>query len=206
MPTDVTFETSRELLANPSPKRWTRSEYALLDSVLPEQDLELVAGELVNKMGKNRPHVNTLAIVAEWLALIFGVKYVTREAPIDVSPEDNPTSEPQPDAAVLNRPYRDFQNANPSPPDLLLVVEVSDSSLGFDLTTKAGLYSRARIAEYWVFDISKRRLIVHRDPAAGKYQSVIAYSDQESVAPLSALDHPLAVANAFPSNPEPLSR
>jgi Uma2 family endonuclease len=86
------------------------------------------------------------------------------------------------------------------------VVEISDSTAAFDLATKAELYARAGIFEYWVFDISKCRLIVHRDPTAGKYQSVIAYSDQESVAPLSAPDHPFAVANAFPSNPEPLSR
>ena len=76
---------------------------------------------------------------------------------------------------------------------------MSDSTISFDLTTKAALYARAPTSlEYWVFDISKRRLIVRRDPRDGKYQSVLAYSDQESVAPLSAPDHPFVVAGAFP--------
>jgi Uma2 family endonuclease len=183
--------------SEPPRKRWTRAEYALLDSVLPGQHLELVEGELISKMGKKRPHVSTLAIVAKWLSLIFGEEFITREAPIDVSPEDNPTSEPEPDVTVLNRPYGDFTNSNPAPSDVRLVVEVSDSTVSFDLTTKAGLYARAGISEYWVVDIAKRRLIVHRDPNAGKYQSVLAYSDQESIAPLSAPEHPFVVASAF---------
>jgi Uma2 family endonuclease len=78
-----------------------------------------------------------------------------------------------------------------------LLVEVSDSTLGFDLTRKAGLYARAEIVEYWVFDIAARRLIVHRDPIAGRYQSVLEYGEQEAVAPLAARDVAVQVRDAF---------
>jgi len=77
------------------------------------------------------------------------------------------------------------------------VVEVSDSSLGFDLTTKAALYARAGIVEYWVLDVAGRRLIVHRDPRAGRYISVAAYGEEESVAPLAALESLLRVGDLF---------
>jgi Uma2 family endonuclease len=182
--------------SEPPRKRWTRAEYALLDSVLPGQHLELVEGELISKMGKNRPHIVTLRVVFLWLVRVFGDPYVNPEASIDVAPEDNPTNEPEPDLIVLTRPDFEFLK-NPTPSDLRLVVEVSDSTVSFDLTTKAALYARAGIIEYWVFDISKRRLIVHREPRDGKYQSVLAYSDQESVAPLSAPDSLFPVATAF---------
>jgi Uma2 family endonuclease len=78
-----------------------------------------------------------------------------------------------------------------------LVVEISDSTLGFDLTTKAELYARAGIVEYWVVDVAARRLIVHRDPREGLYRAVTAYAEQESVAPLAAPHSALAVAEAF---------
>ena len=56
----------------------------------------------------------------------------------------------------------------------------------FDLTVKAGLYVRARILEYWVLDANERRLIVHRDPAAGEYQTITVYGEHESLSPLAA--------------------
>ncbi len=133
-----------------------------------QQHLELIEGELISKMGKKRPHANAIAVVHAWLLRVFGENFVNQEAPIDVAPEDNPTNEPEPDLIVLSKPSREFKD-NPQPSDLRLVVEISDSTLGFDLTTKAGLYARARIVEYWVVDIPGRRVIVHRDPQEGQY-------------------------------------
>jgi len=161
-----------------------------------QQHLELIEGELISKMGKKRPHANAIAVVHAWLLRVFGEKSVNQEAPIDVAPEDNPTNEPEPDLIVLTKPSREFKD-NPQPADLRLVVEISDSTLGFDLTTKARLYARARIVEYWVVDIPGQRIIVHRDPQAGKYQSIVAYAEQESVKPLASPDHEFRVAELF---------
>src|SRR5580658_7482611 len=173
--------------SGPSRKRWTRAECASLEAsgLLDQQHLELVEGELIDKMGKNRPHVNGLSLMYAWLLEVFGKRFVNPEAPIDVSPEDNPTNEPEPDIIVLNRDTSRFRSANPGPQDLLLVVEVADTTLRFDLATKAALYARADIVEYWVLDVSGRRLFVHRDPQAGKYTSILVYSEQESVTPLA---------------------
>jgi Uma2 family endonuclease len=169
--------------------------------VWDQQNLELVEGELIGKMGKKRPHTNALISVLAWLIRVFGEQYVNPETPIDVAPEDNPTSEPQPDLVVLAKPSREFGSANPQPGDLRLVVEISDSSLGFDLTKKAGLYARAGIVEYWVVDVAARRLVVHRDPANGLYQSVTVYNDRESVSPLAAPGSEFRVGEALPPPP-----
>ena len=151
-----------------------------------QEHLELVEGDLISKMGKKRPHVITVAALNTWLRMVFGERMVHTEAPIDVAPADNSSNEPEPDAIVLNQDYSAFLSANPQPRDLLLVVEVSDSTLKFDLTTKARLYARAGITEFWVLDIRGRRLIVHRDPAVGKYASVMEYGEREPASPLAA--------------------
>jgi len=129
---------------------------------------------------------------------VFGSLYVYQEVPIDVAPEDNPTSEPEPDLSVLDKPVVEFPKPNPGPQHLRLVVEISDTTLEHDLTKKAGLYARAGIPEYWVLDIAKRRLIVHREPKDGLYISIVAYSEQESVSPLAGSGHEFRVADAFP--------
>jgi Uma2 family endonuclease len=163
-----------------------------------QQPVELIEGELISKMGKKRPHVDTLTLLAEWLTRVFGGRFVNLEAPIDVAPQDNPTNEPQPDAIVLRRSYSGFRSTTPRPEDLDLIVEVADTSLVFDLATKAALYARAGIQEYWVLDIQGRRLMVHREPVAGRYCAIVAYGENESVAPLAAPDKPFRVADVFP--------
>lgn len=118
---------------------------------------------------------------------VFGARFINTEVPIDVAPEDNPTSEPEPDIIVLTRDTVEFKGTtNPSPADLRVVIEVSVMTLAFDLTTKAQLYARAGIQDYWILDVEGRRMIVHRLPSQGRYESVIAYNEDEPVAPLDA--------------------
>jgi Uma2 family endonuclease len=184
----------------PRRKRWTREECAALQAsgLFDQQHVELVEGELIDKMGKNRPHVNSVVLIMAWLQQVFGVAFVNPEAPIDVDQHDNSINEPEPDVIVLKRELSYFQINNPKPEDLRLVVEVSDSSIGFDTTTKAGLYARARIQEYWVLDVNERRLIVHRDPTAGEYRTVTVYRENETVSPLAAPRAEFRPAEAFP--------
>jgi Uma2 family endonuclease len=200
MPIAFTEIPARPVPLDPPRKRWTRAECEALEAsgLFEQERLELVEGELISKMGKNRPHVHSAMLLVEWLVQIFGFRFVNQEVPIDVAPEDNPTNEPQPDVIVLTRESSRFQS-RPRPEDLRLVVEIADSSLNFDLTTKAALYARAGIVEYWVLDVARRRLLVHRDAKASGYASIIAYSEQESVAPLAAPQAEFHVADAFPA-------
>jgi Uma2 family endonuclease len=196
MPTAVTELPPR---AEPRRKLWTRAEVDALSStgLFDQQNFELVEGELINTMGKLPPHVTSMLLLMKWLIEVFRVDFVRPESPINVAPEDNPTSEPQPDLVVLKRDFLQFKTEHPSPGDIHLVIEVSDSTLSFDLRTKAGLYARAGIIEYWVLDIAGGRMIVHRDPRGGRYASVVAYNAEECLAPLSSPESRLRVKDAF---------
>lgn len=164
-----------------------------------QQYLELIEAEIIDKkMSKYPPHVDAAALLSGWLIQVFGTRFVNSEAPIDVSPEDNPTNEPVPDLIVLKREFAGFGKRRAQPRDLALVVEIADSSLAFDLAVKASLYARAGIAEYWVLDIIGRRLLVHRRPEGGQYATVTSYSHEECVAPLAAPDSSLAIGSLFP--------
>ena len=191
----------------PPRKRWTRAECASLERTgLWDRDrLELIEGELITKMSKKRPHMIVFMSVMKWLVGSLDPMYLNPEGPIDVSPEDNPTSEPEPDIAVLAKTGAEYLGANPPASDVRLVIEVSDSTLAFDLGPKARLYARAGIVEYWVFDIAERRLIVHREPRQGLYAVITAYAEGESVSPLAlpAASFPVAVAFPCPADQVP---
>lgn len=201
MPIAVTAAPYRPVPLDVPRKRWTRAECAALGAagLLDMDRVELIEGELITRMSKTPPHYIALALVADWMRRVFGVEFVLQEAPIDVAPEDNPTNEPEPDAIVLKHPYVELREGNAKPSDLQLAVEISATSFGLDLTQKANLYARAQIAEYWVFDLAERRLIVHRDSSGGKYRSITAYNEQESVAPLAGPTAAFLVREAFPS-------
>ncbi|MBL8214299.1 MAG: Uma2 family endonuclease [Bryobacterales bacterium] len=183
--------------------RWTRDHYRqLVTAGVDPKQFELLEGELVDRMGKKRPHVNALLELHSWLTQVFGKLFVNTEAPIDVAPGDNAVNEPEPDLIVLTRPSWEY-SSNPPPNELRPVIEISDSSLGLDLKRKSNLYARASIAEYWVVDIPNHRIIVHRQPAEGRYQSVIAYLEHESVTPHAAPEALFEVRRAFlPQTPE----
>jgi Uma2 family endonuclease len=185
----------------PRRKRWTRAECIALQSagLVDFERYQLVEGDLIDTMGKNRPHVNAVVFILAWLQQVFGIPAVNQEAPIDVAPGDNPINEPEPDLIVLKPGIWSSLTGNPDASDLLLAVEVSDSSLAFDLTVKAALYARAGIVEYWVLDVNARRLIVHRQPENGRYQSVVSYDENEPVSPLAAPRAEFCASQAFPT-------
>ena len=122
-------------------KIWTRAEVNRLS--WDGLNLELVNGELIDHMGKKPPHNYWKTTLGDWLREQFGIGFVRSEDPIDVAPEDNPTSEPEPDVFVTYQPIQETRGVNPKPEDLRLVVEVSDSTFEYDRTIKAALYDRA---------------------------------------------------------------
>ena len=202
MPTILTERPPVPAAACPHRKRWTRAECERLEAlgIFEQQHLELVEGELIDKkMSKNPPHVDAAALLLGWLIQVFGARLVRSEAPIDVAPQDNPTNEPEPDITVLRPEFKGFRSRRPQPQDLALVIEIADSSLPYDLMTKAALYGRAGIVEYWVLDVLGRQLIVHREPQGGQYASVVSYSQDESASPLAAPASSLHISELFPA-------
>jgi Uma2 family endonuclease len=81
-------------------------------------------------------------------------------------------AEPPPDFAVLRPRADDYTSATPLPADVLLVVEVADSSLDYDGSVKQRLYALAGIPEYWLVDVNRRVVRVCRDPQGEEYRAV----------------------------------
>src|SRR4030081_325083 len=85
---------------------------------------------------------------------------------------------------MLLKPRADFYAGQiPTPPDVLLLVEVSDSSLAFDQSTKRALYARHGIAEYWVIDIPGQRIHVYCEPTADGYGQEVERALTDTVSP-----------------------
>ena len=100
----------------------------------------------------------------------------------------NPRSEPQPDLTLL-RPRDDFyRTAHPEPADVLLLIEVMDSSASYDRGTKLGLYAREGIAEVWLIDLNGDRVEVYRRPDGERYADALICERGQAIAPLAFPD------------------
>ena len=118
--------------------------------------------------------------------------------PIVVPVPDDFSTELEPDFAVTRESTMSYTIDNPWPSDILMVGEVSDSTLTYDLHTKANLYSAAGIAEYWVLDISGRQLHVHRIPSMEGYREIHMYTESEFVTSLARPNDSVLVSSFLP--------
>jgi Uma2 family endonuclease len=105
-------------------------------------------------------------------------------------------SMPQPDLLLLRSELDEA--AAPGPEDVLLLVEVADSSLIYDQTEKLEAYARNGITEYWILDLTTNELVAHRDPDGRTYRTVLRVKKDESIAPLAFPDTPVPVAEILP--------
>ncbi|MEZ0347490.1 MAG: Uma2 family endonuclease [Thermus sp.] len=139
--------------------------------VFPEDlRLELVEGDLLEMSPIGKRHAAKVAR----LTAHFAPLTPTRALLYVQSPLVLGSSELYPDVALL-KPRPDFyEEALPEGKDALLVVEVADTSLRYDLTTKLPLYARSGVPEVWVVDLEGGRLLVHRHPEGGAYREVEA--------------------------------
>jgi Uma2 family endonuclease len=165
----------------PRGKHITRDEVHRLESLgLLTGRYELIEGELVDKMGQNPPHGYVLTRVMIWLASVFG-RRVRCQLPIEVAHPDQQLSEPQPDIALLAKNSPEYYRRLPRGDELALVIEISDSSSRFDLTKKARLYARAEVREYWVVDIPRGIITIHRRPMEGAYGQLERLGERDSL-------------------------
>jgi len=173
----------------PTERRFTVAEYHRMGEagILHEDDrVELLDGRLYVMSPIGSPH----AACVRRLDRLFQ----RRAEPDALVSAQNPvvlddTSEPEPDLALLSPRDDDYAARHPRPDDVLLLVEVADTTEDFDRSTKLSLYARAGISEYWVVSLSDNQLHVYRGPEDGDYatHSVLTPDDTVSVEALPGL-------------------
>jgi Uma2 family endonuclease len=190
-----------DTLARPSPHRvpMTRAMCRrLADSGLLPGKFELIDGEVLSKIGQNPLHAFVITLITTWIQRVFGEAFVRAQLSMDISTPDADINYPEPDMIAMSRPFTAFLTQHPTPADVLLLVEVSDTTLRFDLRVKAALYARAGVAEYWVADIVGRRFVVHREAGETGYAQVVEYGEEEPLSPASRPDIAVRVADLLP--------
>ena len=163
-------------------RRFTVEEYhrmAETGILGPDERVELVRGVIREMSPKNWAHVMTTKVVFRMLEdALRGKASVYQEAPLVAKGID---SEPEPDVLVCSNPdewaYRSLRTKP------LLVIEVADSSLQYDLGEKASLYAEAGVPEYWVVNLVERVLVVFREPENGSYQVRLSLDEKSRVTP-----------------------
>ncbi len=177
--------------------RLTRRDYYRLAEagILGEDDrVELLEGQLVDISPIGPRHALLIDVLNRLLLTAVGERAWLRvRNPIVL----DDASEPQPDLALVRLPWSGYPDAHPRPSDIILLVEVADSSLDLDRGAKLELYARACIREFWVVDLTTNNVLVHRNPNEGEYGS-IASIDMSGALRVEALpDVTISVARIF---------
>ncbi len=180
------------------PFRFSREQYYRLGELgfFDGKRVERIHGEIVEMSPIGWPHVASTTKTSEVLAALFkGVAWINQGNPI---PTDD--SDPQPDVMVVPGRIGDYTD---HPTTALLIVEVADTTLNRDTTTKAELYATANILDYWVLDLTHRELLVFRDPAplpdgGAAYRTHFTLDATESVSPLAMPGATVRVVDLLP--------
>jgi len=149
--------------------------------IFSEKDrVELLEGEIIEMTPIGSRHAACVSRLNSILTSQLGpTAIVSVQNPIRLNDE----SEPQPDIALL-KPRPDFYaEAHPKPDDILLVIEVADTSVDLDRGTKLPLYAKAGISEVWIVDLSERKVETYRQPSAQGYQSISHLNDVDQATP-----------------------
>ena len=156
------------------------------------QKVMLIEGEIVPMAAMGVPHTNSVLLTLQVLQQVFATGFVVRpQLPLRL----NGISEPEPDFAVT---VGQLRRSTSLPTTAVLIVEIADSSLGYDLGAKANLYASANIEDYWVLDIEHDQLIVHRDPQNGVYTTITTHAETELASPLAMPNATILVSDLLP--------
>lgn len=165
-------------------KRWTVDDYHRMISagiLTPDDRVELLDGQIVEMAPQDPPHASRIDDGGDYLKALFATRAKVRvQLPITLAPG----SEPEPDFAVVRIDENRYRDHHPQPQDVLLLIEVADSTLKWDRTHKAQIYAKADIGEYWIVDIKKRQVVVLQDPQNGSYKSEQTFTENDQIAPL----------------------
>ncbi len=184
-------------------KRFSIAEYHRLTELgfLTENDrVELIKGQIIQMAAKGTAHEVCLTRLLRELTKLLSERAILRcQSPI-VMPTD---SEPEPDFTIVQNREDEYLSSHPSPAEVLLVIEIADSSLSYDREVKLPMYAESGIPDYWLFNLPENCLEFYSQPyqnSAGSF----GYSLKRVILPNNAIALPgfpelyLDLANIFP--------
>lgn len=178
-------------------RRFTRKDYWRMAEVgiLAERErVELIEGEIIEMSPIGRRHRAFVDNLNRLLARrLPDDAIVSVQGPLALTDD----TEPRPDLTVLGRRAVPYKNRDAWAEDARLVIEVSDTSLRYDRSTKRRLYAAAGILEYWVVDCAAETIEVHRGPDADGYRDVRLVTGQATLSPQAFPDVKLSMTDIF---------
>jgi Uma2 family endonuclease len=178
-------------------RRFTRKEYYRMAEVgiLSERDrVELIRGEIVEMAPIGRRHAAFVDNLTRLLVLRLADRAIVRVQGAVALAED---TEPQPDLTMLRRSAVSYRDRDAWAEDALMVIEVAESSLAYDRSTKMRLYAEAGIPEYWVVDCAAESVEVHRGPGPDGYRDVRLVTGASTLALQAFPDIELSTTDIF---------
>lgn len=176
-------------------KRFTVDDYHRMaeTGILSENDrTELIEGEIIQMSPIGDPHFNAVNRATMIFARGIGDRVVVSVQNPAVMDRHN---EPQPDV-VLIRPREGFYGSGkPDPEDVVLLIEISDTSLRFDQEVKLPVYARNGVREVWIVDLQDEVIRVHREPKGKAYTSIEIKQRNEQVSPQAFPDFSVNVSD-----------
>lgn len=172
-----------------TPHKITLDEYHQMGPIFPMARIELIEGGLFDMAPIGTAHFWTVVQLDRLLnRRLDDQALVVCQAPLSL-----PDSEPEPDLMVVKA--ADYRHRLPKPADVLLLIEVADSSIRYDRNRKLPLYARHGIPEVWLIDLNTRAVEVHREPAGDSYQVV---TTPNALTPLAFPELTLALEDFLP--------
>jgi Uma2 family endonuclease len=188
-------------------KKFTIDEYHRLGDLgfFKEDDrVELIRGDIIEMPAKKTPHSVCNTLLVKQLVLLLGNLATVRGKEPIILPSD---SEPQPDVAIVKNKQDNYLSSHPQPEDIVLVIEICDSSLKYDRETKLSLYAGDKISDYWLFNLIDNQLEMYSEPYQNQ-QGKMAYRFKRIVLPNEVVQIPcfpdlsLDLATIFPLSPQ----
>ena len=155
---------------------------------------ELLHGEIIMMSPMGPSHSNDIDFLAKWS---FGV---TANHPIRIRIQNpirlpSDSSEPEPDICWVRE--QDYSQEHPNSEDVLLIIEVAESSLAIDRGPKLVAYAEAEIADYWIVNLIDKQIEVYRHPLNQAYQEKSIYRDDQKVSPLALPEAQFSLSRLF---------
>ena len=156
--------------------------------------VELIEGELIEMSPVGAQHVNLVNRLTKIFVLAVGdLGVVSIQNPVTLPPH----SEPQPDIAVLKQSIDGAAPSLPRAEDVLLLIEVADTTLAYDRTTKLKIYAQAGIREMWIVNVQAKSIEIYQEPSANGYLRKHEFGLQDAVTPSALPQVSLALSDIF---------